>query len=165
MGDGTFGTWSNITLSLTTGYLNVDLPRSAIAKLRRSREYLSDRFGSQIRPLTSQPEERNVNVVWNRTKSSKLFHRAHHGLFFVYFRSFQSQILKEKTVGGGGGIQTRIVGVEGKHADHLTTITAQTLFTFSVEALYFNKIWGTLFGGVCLKNSALVQTYVDCDYL
>ena len=42
---------------------------------------------------------------------------------FVYFHPFQTQIIQEKTV-GFSGIQTRIVGVEGKHAEHLTTTTA-----------------------------------------
>ena len=40
---------------------------------------------------------------------------------FVYFCSFQTQIFTEKTE----GIRTRIVRVEGEHADHLTTTTAQ----------------------------------------
>ena len=40
----------------------------------------------------------------------------------VNFSSFQKQIL-QKTV-GFSGIQTQIVGVEGEHADHLTTTTA-----------------------------------------
>ena len=44
------------------------------------------------------------------------------GLF--YFRSFQTQILKEKTV-GFSGIRTRIVGQVGKHAYHLITTTAE----------------------------------------
>ena len=42
---------------------------------------------------------------------------------FVYFRSFQT-IYRIKTV---GGIRTRINWAEGKHADHLTTTTAQLL--------------------------------------
>ena len=45
-------------------------------------------------------------------------------LLFVYFRSFQTQILW-KTV-GVSEIWTRIDGVEGKHSDHLTTTTART---------------------------------------
>ena len=47
-----------------------------------------------------------------------------HGLFFVYFRSFQTQFLQKKTV-EVCGIRTWIVQVEGKQADHLTTTTAQ----------------------------------------
>ena len=43
--------------------------------------------------------------------------------FFVYFCSFQTQNLQKKTV-GFSGIRTRIVRVEGKHADHQTTTTA-----------------------------------------
>ena len=41
---------------------------------------------------------------------------------FVYFRSFQTQFYR-KTVGF-----SRIVGVEGEHADHLTTTTAQCAY-------------------------------------
>ena len=43
---------------------------------------------------------------------------------FVYFRSFQRQILQKKTV-IVSGIQTRIYGVKDKHTDHLTTTTTQ----------------------------------------
>ena len=46
----------------------------------------------------------------------------------VNFSSFQKQIL-QKTV-GFSGIQTQIVGVEGEHADHLTTTTAQQFELF-----------------------------------
>ena len=42
---------------------------------------------------------------------------------FVYFRSFLQQF-KEKIV-GFRGIWTEIVGIEGKHADHLTTTTTE----------------------------------------
>ena len=50
---------------------------------------------------------------------------------FVYFRSFQTQILQKKTV-GVSGIRTRIVWVAGKHADHLTTTPAH----FSVKKIF-----------------------------
>ena len=43
-------------------------------------------------------------------------------LFFV----FSNTNCKEKTA-GVSGIRTRIVGVEGEHADHLTTTTALQL--------------------------------------
>ena len=43
---------------------------------------------------------------------------------FVYFRSFQTQILQKKTT-AFSGIWTRIVGIEGEQAHHLTTTTAQ----------------------------------------
>ena len=47
--------------------------------------------------------------------------------FLFYFRSFQTQIRhKEKTV-GFIRIQTQIIEVEGKHADHLNTTTGQTV--------------------------------------
>ena len=51
---------------------------------------------------------------------------------FVYFRSFQTQFVKEKTV-GFWGIRTRIVGVEGEHADNLTTTTANCIKLFVLQ--------------------------------
>ena len=51
------------------------------------------------------------------------FKWANLGLFFVYFRSFQTKILQKKTV-GISRIQTRIVIVEGMYAYHLITTTA-----------------------------------------
>ena len=43
---------------------------------------------------------------------------------FVYFKYFKTQILQKKTE-GFSRIRTRIVRVEGDHADHLTTTAAQ----------------------------------------
>ena len=43
---------------------------------------------------------------------------------FCLFSFFSNTNFTEKTV-GFSGIQTRIVGVEGDHAEHLTTTTAQ----------------------------------------
>ena len=48
---------------------------------------------------------------------------------FVYFRSFQTQIVQKKNV-VFSGIRTQIVGVEGKHVDHLTTTTTARLMFF-----------------------------------
>ena len=59
---------------------------------------------------------------------------------FVYFHSFQTQILQKKTV-DVSRIRTRIVGVEGEHADLLTITTtwplARYYFLFSKLGLYF----------------------------
>ena len=49
--------------------------------------------------------------------------------FFVYFSSFQTTNFSEKTA-GFSGIQTGIVGVEGKHVGHLTTTTAHVFKMF-----------------------------------
>ena len=57
---------------------------------------------------------------------------------FVYFRSFQAQILQKQTV-DVRGIQTWIVRVEGVYADHLTTTTSRHLVikeTKEVEGQY-----------------------------
>ena len=43
---------------------------------------------------------------------------------FVYFNYFHTQFLQNFF----SRIRTRIVGVEGEHADHLTTTTAQTYY-------------------------------------
>ena len=51
---------------------------------------------------------------------------------FVYFKYYKTQILQKKTE-GFSRIRTRIVRVEGDHADHLTTTTAQ------LNILWFNK--------------------------
>ena len=51
---------------------------------------------------------------------------AYPGLFLFIFVLFKHKFYR-KTV-GVSGIRTRIVGVEGKHADHLTTTTAQVVF-------------------------------------
>ena len=58
---------------------------------------------------------------------------------FVYFRSFQTQILQKKTV-GFSGIRTQIVGVESEHADHLTTTTAPINILFG--AILGRKFFG-----------------------
>ena len=50
-------------------------------------------------------------------------------LLFVYFRAFQIQFYRKNVVFSGS--RTQIVGVECKHADHLTTTTAQRLLPFS----------------------------------
>ena len=45
---------------------------------------------------------------------------------FVYFHSFKNKNFTDKTV-DFNRIRTRIVGIEGEHADHLTTTMAQVL--------------------------------------
>ena len=56
---------------------------------------------------------------------------ANPGLFLFIFVLFKHNII-EKTL-GFSGIRTRIVGVEGEHADHLTTTTAQCLISFMID--------------------------------
>ena len=62
---------------------------------------------------------------------------------FVYLNYFQTHIVQKNC--GLNGIQTRIVGVEGKHADHLTTTMAiessfywffATMFNFSLKRIF-----------------------------
>ena len=60
----------------------------------------------------------------------------------VYFRSFQTQILQKKT--RVNKIRTRIVGMEGEHADQFTTTTAHgSNLTFdAVHSLqHYLMIW------------------------
>ena len=52
--------------------------------------------------------------------------------FFVYFRFFHTQILQKKLY--VSRIRTRIIGVEWKHADHLTTTTAHLELCFNFDA-------------------------------
>ena len=60
------------------------------------------------------------------------------GLFFVYFVLFKHNIT-EKTV-DFSGIRTRIVGVEGKNADHFTTTTAQAWAIHGLYSLFSSNI-------------------------
>ena len=56
--------------------------------------------------------------------------------FFIYFRSFQTQILMKKL--NTNGIRTRVVGMEGEHADHLITTTAQKTSSFCLHSSFAN---------------------------
>ena len=47
------------------------------------------------------------------------------GLFFVYVHSFQTKYSRKTA--GFSWIRTQIVGIEGEHADHLTTTTAHNI--------------------------------------
>ena len=71
--------------------------------------------------------------------------------FFVYFHSFQTQILQKKTV-DVRGIRTLIVRVKGKHADHLTTTTAAATVTLAVflENITF-RFSEDVFTMICVK--------------
>ena len=60
--------------------------------------------------------------------SSNIFWLCHPRPLFAYVRSFQA-IYRIKTV-DFIGIRTRIVGVEGEHADHLTTNTPRISFYY-----------------------------------
>ena len=54
--------------------------------------------------------------------------------FFCLFSLFQKQILQKAVC--FSGIRTRIVGIEGEHADHLTTTTAFTELHSSPQILH-----------------------------
>ena len=63
-----------------------------------------------------------------------LFHEIFNGptpASFCLFSFFSNTNLAEKTV-DVSGIRTRIVGVEVKYTDHLTTTTAQALFVYTL---------------------------------
>ena len=60
-----------------------------------------------------------ITVVKIKQPTYLLFNWAISGLFLVVFVHFK-QLYRIKTI-EFSGIQTRIVVVEGKHADHLTT--------------------------------------------
>ena len=73
--------------------------------------------------------ELNINeIIVKKLKmtylGSKVFFKwAYSSLFLFIFVHFKHKLYR-KTI-GFSGIQTRIVGVEGEHADLLTTTTAQ----------------------------------------
>ena len=65
---------------------------------------------------------------------------AYPGPFFI-FVLFRHKFYGNKTL-DLSGIRTQIVGVEGKHADHLTTTTAQPrLFNTVLLQLVVSKVW------------------------
>ena len=65
-------------------------------------------------------EQSVANISWSVDQEQFFLKKwAIHGLFLIIFCSFQT-IDRIKTV-DFSGIRTRIVGVEGEHADHLTT--------------------------------------------
>ena len=69
----------------------------------------------------------NLNLInWKVLRIAIIFFKwANHGLFLFIFILFKHKFYR-KTV-GVSGIRTEIIGVEGEHADHLTTTTAQVL--------------------------------------
>ena len=76
---------------------------------------------------------------------------------FCYFRSFQTQILQKKIV-GISGIRTRIVRVEGEHADHLSTTTARHVVmgrTTAVDLYHFRFYYASrsMWPDVGIKSS------------
>ena len=67
------------------------------------------------------------------SRDLSFFNWANHGLFCL-FSVFPNTNFTEKTI-GFSGIRTRIVRVEGEHADHLTTTTTALL------GQHFASIW------------------------
>ena len=89
--------------------------------------------GEKINSKSQQTnKKKNANLtrrvytlkLTSRNLYNVFFKWAHRGLSFVYFRSFQTQILQKTMFPDVSGIRTRIVRVEGNHADLLTTTTA-----------------------------------------
>ena len=89
--------------------------------------------------------------IWSHW-SSNLKKVGQPGLFFICFRFFKHNI-SEKTV-GFSGIGTWIVGVEGEHADHLTTTTARVGF------FYLYRILGYKYKNFRNSFSSLLQDLV-----
>ena len=59
---------------------------------------------------------------------------------FIYFRWFQTHILQKKLYVVYSGIRTGIVGVEGEHADHLTTTTSLESLSFPLQIVVQQKL-------------------------
>ena len=86
---------------------------------------------------------------------------------FVYFRYFSNLNFEEKNV-GFSGIQTRIVRVEGKHADHFTiTATARTAYGLSLTVYYFLIILVAVTGLPMLvdHSSGKQEVSTQCDQI
>ena len=77
---------------------------------------------------------------------------------FVYFKYFKTQILQKKTE-GFSRIRTRIVRVEGDHADHLTTTTAQLNILQIINSLIRKQSLQLLYG-----YNIMNKTYLLCHH-
>ena len=75
---------------------------------------------------------------------------------FVYFHSFQQQFYRK--IVDLSGIRTRFVGVEGEHADHLTTTTApiDTQVSVAVSFRYFSCQCNFVWKIYCFKRQIIV---------
>ena len=69
-----------------------------------------------------------------------------------------AQILHKKRTEGFSGIQTRIVGVEGEHADHLSTTTDPTYVCFNLKRP-FSLNMSEIFIISKSQNESLVQRW------
>ena len=65
----------------------------------------------------------SVLCLNDRPKWARFFKWAHLGLFLFVFDLFKHKLYRKSV--GVRGIRTRILRIEGEHADHLTTTTAQ----------------------------------------
>ena len=80
----------------------------------------------------------NADINAGEVKNpSSLFRNGPTPASFCLFSFFSNTNFTEKDE-GVSGIRTRIVGVEDKSADHLTTTTAQSLLSLNAN---FYKIW------------------------
>ena len=77
---------------------------------------------------------------------------------FCFFSYFQEQILQKITV-GFGRIRTRIVTVEGKHADHLTTTTAHCIYCFGAVFVAQLADWLLPIPEVCGSNPVIGKNF------
>ena len=82
--------------------------------------------GHEVRGVRQQVNDRGFLKKWaTRT-------------LFLYFRSFQTQILLKKLY-TSAGFRTQIVRVVGEHADHFTTTTTAKKWRYFVELTCFMK--------------------------
>ena len=85
---------------------------------------------------------------------SVFLRRANPGLFFVYFYLFV-----QKTVIDVRKTQTRINGVQGEDANHLTNSTASIVFVFVDAAIGVVVTVAVLVASVCLASRKLMVHY------
>ena len=98
------------------------------------------------------------------TVDLKFFKWAICGLFFVYFLLFKQFNFYARKIVDFSRTRTRIVRVEGEHADHLTTTTARV---FKVSCLfpasYFAVKEKSFVGERNLKFCTILRKYFRCD--
>ena len=96
-------------------------------------------------------------VDWFRANSFFEWHWPYPGPLFVIFVLFKHKFYRKKIV-GISGIRTRIVRVEGEHADHLSTTTARHVVmgrTTAVDLYHFRFYYASrsMWPDVGIKSS------------
>ena len=109
------------------------MKRKKIKSIFRTKTFIAALSNSETHHFLEKPNRKLGRLIKYKKKSNSFFEKDLPRSLFVYFRSFQTHILTEKSV-SVSQIRTWIVRVEGEHVYHLTTTTA-------VVGFYWQCTW------------------------